>query len=396
MSPPTPTPGRTGAPDVVVVGGGIAGAGIGWALADRGVAVTLVEAEATLAHHTTGRSAAQYLETYGNETVRRLTLSSRGFFADPPPGLVDGPLWAPRPMMTVGRADHLGHLRERAAADARLVPTVHVVDAAGARRLCPVLSEEVAGALVEPDALDLDVAAIHQAFVRAIRAAGGRILVSHPVRSLDRRAGRWRIEAGDETLTADVVVDAAGAWCDRLAEMAGVATVGLRPLRRTAAIVALPGDVDATDWPLVAFEHGDGSMDGYMKPEPGGLLVSPADETPSEPCDARPEEIDVALALDRVMHWTTLELRHVRSAWAGLRSFVADRTPVVGHAPDAEGFFWLAGQGGYGIQTAPALSRAAAGLLLDGELPRDLTERGLTAAALAPDRPGLEGDLVVG
>ncbi|RMH76273.1 MAG: FAD-binding oxidoreductase [Actinomyces sp.] len=380
----------------MVVGGGIAGAGVGWALARRGVPVTLLEAEATLAHHTTGRSAAQYLETYGNETVRRLTVASRPFFADPPDELVDGPLWSPRPMMTVGRADHVETLRRRAAEDAELVPSVHVVDGDGARRLCPVLVDEVAVALVEPDALDLDVAAIHQAFVRAIRRAGGTILTSHRVTALRRRAGVWHVEAGGTVLEADVVVDAAGAWCDELATRAGAAPVGIRPLRRTAAIVALPSGVDATAWPLVAFEHGDGSMDGYMKPEPGGLLVSPADETPSPPCDARPEEIDVALALERIMSWTTLQLRHVRSAWAGLRSFVADRTPVVGYDPAVPGFFWLAGQGGYGIQTAPALSRAAAGLLLDGELPADLTERGIRAASLAPGRPGLDGDLVVG
>ncbi|MFQ5558318.1 MAG: NAD(P)/FAD-dependent oxidoreductase, partial [Acidimicrobiales bacterium] len=348
--------------DVVIIGGGIAGVSAGWFLADRGLTVHLLEAEATLAHHTTGRSAAQYLETYGNDVVRRLTVASRSFFADPPAELVDGPLWSPRPMMRVGGTAHVARLRTEAEAARALAPSTSFVDTAGALELCSALRPDmVAGAVLEPEAMELDVAGINQAFVRGIRRRDGTISTRCPVIGLERADTGWK-----------VAVNAAGAWCDRVASMAGLDGVGLRPLRRTVAIVAVHEDFDTSAWPLVAFEADDGSMEGYFKPEPGGLLVSPADETPSEPCDARPEELDVALGLDVVSRWTTLELRHVRSSWAGLRSFVADRTFVVGSAPDGDGFFWLAGQGGYGIQTAPGLGRAVAGLVVDGRLPADL------------------------
>jgi D-arginine dehydrogenase len=260
----------------------------------------------------------------------------------------------------------------------------------------PVLRDDVVAGLHDPEAMELDVAAIHQRYVRAVSAGGGAVRTSCRVRSL-APGPPWTVTVDDgDRIEADVIVDAAGAWGDAIAAMAGVAPVGLRPLRRTVAVVSLPDDVDAAGWPLVGFEQGDGSMDGYCKPEPGGLLVSPADETPSQPCDARPEEIDIALALDALAQWTTLEGRHVRSSWAGLRSFVADRDPVIGFAPDAPGFFWAIGQGGYGIQMAPALARAAVGLIVDGALPDDLVTAGLAPADLRPDRTGLDGELTAG
>lgn len=377
-------------PEVVVIGGGIAGVSIAGELAGRGVDVTLLEAEATLAHHTTGRSAAQYLVNYGDPAVRVLTAASRAFFD------ADVPLWHPRSFLRVGRTDHEAALRAAVEDARRLSPTTEFLDGAALRSLVPVLRDDVVAGLLDPEAMELDVAAIHQRYVRMISSGGGTIRTSCPVRVLDP-GPPWTVTVGDgERIDADVVVDAAGAWGDALAVMAGVGPIGLRPLRRTIAVVSLPDHVDAARWPLVGFEQGDGSMDGYCKPEAGGLLVSPADETPSEPCDARPEEIDIALALDALAQWTTLEGRHVRSSWAGLRSFVADRNPVIGFAPAARGFFWAIGQGGYGIQMAPALARAAVGLLVDGALPRDLVEAGLEAESLRPDRPGLAGDLTAG
>lgn len=373
--------------DALVIGGGIAGVSVAGELAAAGVGVTVVEAEPTLAYHTTGRSAAQYLINYGDLPVRLLTAGSRTFFES------GEHLWSPRRFLRVGRADHEATLRADVHEGQRLAPATEFIDGPAIRELIPIMRHDVVAALHEPDAMELDVAAIHQTYVRMIRGAGGTIVASAPV--VDLAPGPpWRATLADGTHhEADIIVNAAGAWADGVARMAGVGLVGLHPLRRTIAIVGLPDELDAREWPLVGFERGDGGMDAYCKPEPGGLMVSPADETPSEPCDARPEELDIARAIDGLTFWTTLTGRHVRGSWAGLRTFAADRNPVVGFAPGHPGFFWAAGHGGYGIQMSPGLARAAVGLLLHDELPADLRDAGLESADLAPDRPGLDGTL---
>ena len=375
--------------DAVVIGGGIAGVSVAARLAGHGLAVVLVEMEATLAFHTTGRSAAQYLKNYGNDVVRRLTIESADYFSN----AGETALWSPRAFLRVGAADHAATLAREAAAARALAPTTEYLDGDAARALVPALTADVAGALHEPDSMELDVAAIHQTFVAELRRGGGSIRTTNPAVALSRDT-TWHVtlRSGD-SIEAPIVVNAAGAWGDEVALAAGVAPVGLHPRRRTVAIVPVPDDTDSAAWPLIAFENGAGGMDGYCKPEPGGLLVSPADETPAVPCDARPEEIDIALALDGLNRWTTLDARHVRSSWAGLRTFAADRSPVAGFAPDAPGFFWMVGQGGYGIQMAPGLADAATGLIVDGALPRHLVEAGLAPGDLAADRPGLAGEL---
>ncbi len=383
-------------PDALIVGGGIAGVSAGAHLAEEGLSVVLVEAEPTLAHHTTGRSAAQYLENYGNDTVRRLTLAGRSFLESPPDEFSDGPLLGPRPLLKVGREGRIDQLRTEVEHARRLVPSTEFVDGDTARSILPILRDDIAGALYEPRSMDIDVASFHQVYVRWFRARGGEIRTSSPVTGLRPVGDGWEVDTGGDTISTGTVVNAAGAWGDRLAELAGVAPVGLHPLRRTIAIAALPDDLDTTGWPITSFEPDHGPMAGYAKPEPGGLLVSPADETPSEPCDAKPEEIDVALGLAALAEWTTLEVRHVRSTWAGLRTFTSDRTQVAGFAPDAPGFFWLVGQGGYGIHTSEGLAVATRGLILDGDLPSSLTEVGLAAADLDPGRPSLGGPLIDG
>lgn len=370
--------------DAIVIGGGIAGMTAAAHLAaHRGVVV--LEAEAALAHHTTGRSAAQYLENYGGEANRRLTLGSRPFFEAPPAGTTDAPLLTPRPFLAVGGDADLAALEQHAAEGAALVPSIRLVDRDEVLRRCPVLRHErIAAGVLEPDACDIDVMALHQCFVRLARRHDARIVTGAPVTGLERRGTTWRVEAGGGRFEAPVVVNAAGAWVDRVASSAGVEPVGAMPLRRTALTVRGPGESDG--WPLVYVI--DESL--YFKPEAGGqLLVSPADEGPDEAGDARPHELDVALALDRLEEWTDLDVRHVRSSWAGLRTFVADRQPVIGFDDAAPGFFWLAGQGGTGIQTAPASGRLAASLILDGKVPDDLTALGLTAEAVAPHRATL-------
>jgi D-arginine dehydrogenase len=239
----------------------------------------------------------------------------------------------------------------------------------------------VAGAL-ETASADLDVNGLHQGWLRQLRARGGRLLVNAEVNSLQHTGSAWRLETADSIIHADVVINAAGAWADVVARRAGVREIGLEPRRRTALIVDVPAGLQVDSWPMVI----DIDEQFYFKPDAGALLLSPADETLSEPCDAWPDDWDVAVAVDRVQNATTLEIDRVRRSWAGLRSFVADRTPVVGFAPDAPGFFWLAGQGGYGIQTAPAMASLAAALVRRMAVPEQLLSFGLDARMLRPER----------
>ena len=350
--------------DVAVIGGGIAGASVAYELAEQ-AAVVVLEAEATTASHTTGRSAAVFTENYGSAAIRSLTIASRPFLSSPPDGFTDHPLLAPRGALWIGRVDQQETLDALLAAGSAFVPSLERVDAEGVLERCPALDRSyVAGGVWEPDALDLDVHAIVSGYLRGLRSRGGTVRTSARVVTAERIGARWRITTadGDEVL-AGAVVDAAGAWADEVAAIFGARPVGLTPLRRTAFTFDPPAGAQPRGWPLVI----DADEAFYFKPEGTRLLGSPADEHPSAPCDARPEEVDVALALERIGTAMGVELRHAHGPWAGLRTFSPDRTPVVGPDPSVEGFFWLAGQGGYGIQTAPALARLVARLVLDGE-----------------------------
>ena len=342
--------------DVVVIGGGIAGVSAAARLAERGCTVTLVETEAPLAYHTTGRSAALYFENYGHPDVRSLSKASLSFFQSPGDGLADAPLLTSRGALMIAAEARTQEVLGQAEAAATQGTPVDVLDTGAALSLVPAIRPSAAAlAIYEPGASDMDVAAIHQAFVRLARRHDAQILTSTPVTAVEPGL-RWTLRAGDEKIEADVVVNAAGAWCDQIAAAAGIGGVGISPKRRTAFMVTAPGQ--SSGWPLVAeIKH-----DWYFKPDGPQLLCSPADETPSVPCDARPEEIDVAIAIERINQATTLGIRSVRSSWAGLRSFVEDGSMVIGEEPGSEGFYWLVGQGGTGIQTAPA----AAQLVADG------------------------------
>jgi len=230
--------------------------------------------------------------------------------------------------------------------------------------------------------MDMDVHAIHQGFLRGAKAGGGQLVTDAEVLSIARSGGAWQLETSAGRFAAPIVINAAGAWCDVLAQMAGVAPVGLVPKRRTAFTFAPPPDLDTSAWPLVI----DADEQFYIKPDAGVLLGSPANEDSVPAQDVQPEELDVAIAADRIETATTLQIGRVLRKWAGLRSFVADKTPVAGFAADAEGFFWLAGQGGYGIQTAPALGRIAAALVQGRALPEDIAALGVQAADLSPRR----------
>lgn len=373
---------------MIVIGGGIAGASVAYELAaDR--SVCLLEMEASLAFHTTGRSAATFLESYGGAIIRRITVSSRAFFENPPEGF-DGPLMSPRPLLWLGATDEIRALHAEVSP---LVPSVRVIDAHEAMQMNPILRvDDLEVCMLEPGAKEIDVSALHQGFVRGVRTRGGSIRTSSGVVGLTRSHVGWTAVTRDRSeFCADSVVNAAGAWGDEVAVMAGVKPIGLHPLRRTLFMVSAPDGLDVSQFPLTA----DVAGTFYVKPEGDSqYLCSPADETPSPPCDAKVDELDVAIAIERIREATLLEARHVRSSWAGLRTFTADRSPVAGYDPDADGFFWLVGQGGYGIQTAPALARVAAALVRHDPLPDDVTILGLLASDMHRDRLSGRTELV--
>lgn len=368
--------------DFVVIGAGIAGASAAYELAAYGC-VLVLERERLPGYHSTGRSAAVFTENYGNAVVRRLTVASRPFFAHPPDGFAATPLISPRGMLWVAHAAQHAVLMTALAEARRLVPSIHTVDSATALTLCPALrADYLAAAVFEPEAMDLDVHAVHHGFLRGLARRGGEVQTEAEVTHLGRQGDCWEIHSTAGRCQAGVVVNAAGAWCDVIARLAGAQGVGLVPKRRTAFLFDGPTEARLSRWPVVI----DVEERFYFKPESGRILASPADETPVPPCDVYPEEYDIAVAVDRIERATTLHITHIRRKWAGLRSFVADKTPVVGMDPARPGFFWLAGQGGYGIMTAPAMARAAAALLVDRRLPADLAAAGVTPADLSPAR----------
>jgi D-arginine dehydrogenase len=368
--------------DFIVIGAGIAGASAGFELAALG-RVVLIERESQPGYHTTGRSAAQYIQSYGNATVRALTVGAGPFFSEPPGGFAEHALLSPRGALYVGRPDQTAELDRFVAEAGQLVANIRRLDAAAARAMVPVLRPEaLGGAVLEPDAMDIDVHALHQGYLRGLRARAGRVVTDAEVRGLQHGPAGWLAETTAGGFTAPVVVNAAGAWCDEVARLGGARPIGLVPKRRTAITFDVPPGYEIASWPLVV---GIGE-DFYFKPEAGRLLASPADETPVPPCDVQPDDLDVAIAVARIEAATGLEIRRIASKWAGLRSFVADKTLVAGFDAEAEGFFWLAGQGGYGIQTAPSMARIAAALATGRTLPPDLADLGVEAAALSPRR----------
>jgi D-arginine dehydrogenase len=368
--------------DVVVIGGGIAGVSAAYELS-ASARVLLLERESQLAYHSTGRSAAILTENYGNESIRLLTIASREFLAQPPACFGDVPLMHPRGILWLAREDQRASLARALELGQRFVPSIHRVDAATARNLCSSLRDSyVDAAMFEPEAMDLDVHAIHQGFLKGFRQRGGTVVSDAEVRGLRRDGAVWKVATSAGDWHCDVVINAAGAWADRVAARAGARSVGLVPKQRTGMLLDLGEPTRFGNWPCVV----DVDETFYFKPESGRIMGSPADAAPVEPCDAQADELDIAHAEDRIERATTMQIRRVSHRWAGLRSFVPDGSPVVGPDPDLPGFFWLAGQGGYGVMTSPALARVTCGLVIHGALPPDLVRSGLTGPALAVDR----------
>lgn len=367
--------------DIAVIGGGIAGAAAAANLAPH-ASVLVLERENQPGYHATGRSAALFSEIYGNAPIRALTRASRAFLLEPPEGFAESALVSPRGALYVANAgqeealDAFASLPDVAAGTRR-------VDAIEARALSPALREDyVAAGVYEPDAQDVDVHALHQGYLRWLRERGGKLVNDAGVTSLQRSDDVWTIGTHAGAFRARMVINAAGAWADEIAGLAGAVPIGIRPLRRTAFMVDAPPGGDSDRWPMTI----DIDERFYFKPDAGRLLLSPADETPSVPCDAFPEDLDIAIAVDHIERATTLSITHVRQKWAGLRSFVADRSPVIGYDPRLADFFWIAALGGYGIQTAPAVGRLAAALARRQPLPADLLQLGLEAGSIAPGR----------
>ncbi len=371
--------------DFVVIGGGIAGASAAYELQARG-STRLLEREPLAGQHTTGRSAAFLVESYGKPIVRQLTRATRRFLDSLPDDFARNPILHPRPSLTIAREDQHQRLVETVKLAAEAGVHREEVDVRTAEAMCPVLrSGYLAAAVVDPDDQGIDVGGLLDGYLRGFRARGGVVSTDAEVTGLSQVGAAWEVRCGGERFATKVVVNAAGAWGERVGALAGARPIGLRPLRRTAITFDPPAGMDIRGWPCVI----DADEDFYLKPEGVQLLASPCDEEPSEPCDAVPDDLGIALAAERVQRATTLALRHINRSWAGLRSFVADRGPVIGMDAGRPGFFWLVGQGGFGIMTSAAAARATAGLIVDGDLPGELRSYGLEASDLSPERSGL-------
>lgn len=370
---------------VAVIGGGIAGASAAFALSETGAfdRITLLEAESSLAHHTTGRSAAMLTENYGEGPIRPLTTASLDFLHDPPPALVDAPLLERRGIMTVAMTS-AGSERLDVLLDEGQTATQPIIEIGlgEARALAPHIKFAPGHrAMWEQHAFDIDVAALQQAFVRGLRANGGEIATSRRVDAARPKGDGWTLDTTQGALDVDLVVNAAGAWGDVVALGAGVAPVGLEPKRRTAFMVKSPFD-DSSEYPFVA----DAFHDWYLRPDGSQFMCSPADEVPSEPCDAKAEEIDIARTIDLINEHTTLGIRSITSNWAGLRTFGPDRVMVIGPEPSNPNFIWCVGQGGTGIQTAPGAGRLVADLVVGHQPSSHFDGTGLELESLLPDR----------
>jgi len=368
--------------DYIIIGAGIAGASIAYWLAPH-AKVILLEQESQPGYHSTGRSAALFMESYGPPQVRALTCASRAFLSSPPDGFTDHPILSPRGALMVATQGQQALLEEHEAIVRSVSDRARRLQPDEAHALVPVLRRELLlGAVYEPDASDIDVHALHQGYLRGARHAGATLLCDAPVKAMEHTQGAWRIEAGDKRLESPVIVNAAGAWSDVIAEMAGARKTGLVPMRRSAFTFAPPAGIDASCWPM--FIGVDESY--YVKPDAGMLLGSPANADPVHPHDVQAEELDIAIAIDRIETVSTLTIRRPQHVWAGLRSFVPDGSFVGGFDTDVPGFFWAAGQGGYGIQSSAAAGELYAALLRGRNIPSHISAFNVDLTQLSPAR----------
>ncbi|WP_233096726.1 FAD-dependent oxidoreductase [Pseudomonas sp. MF6787] len=369
--------------DFAIIGGGIAGASLAYRLAGQ-ASVVVLERESQPGYHATGRSAAMFMESYGTPQIQALTRASRGFYEQPPAAFTEHALLEPRGCLYIAGQEQQSLLQQAFATSRAQAGNVSLIDTEQALALVPCLRPEaVAGAMLENDARDLDVHALHQGFLRAMRRAGGVLHCDAQLNVATREGLQWHLVLADgRQLRARHLVNAAGAWADQVAQQCGVPPVGLQPCRRSAFTFDGPENTDFSRWPAVIGI--DESF--YFKPDAGQLLGSPANADPVPPQDVMPEELDIATGIYHIEAATSLTIRRPRHSWAGLRSFVGDGDLVVGWDNHCEGFFWLAAQGGYGIQSAAGVSQLACSQLLDLPLPETLRHQGVEPQRLAPGR----------
>lgn len=366
-----------------VIGAGIAGTSVGYWLSQH-ESVLVLERESQPGYHTTGRSAAMFIETYGPPLARALTVGSRAFYESPPSGFTESAILTPRGVLMIATHTQRQLLEQAYTIAGDLGVEIHRLSPREAQERVPVLrAERLIGATYEPDPTDIDVHALHQGFLQGIRHSGGELVTSAEVTALARHGKNWRISTTAGDFEAATLINAAGAWCDVIAQLAGVRPIGLVPKRRSAFTFAPPEDVNTVSaWPVVV--GADESF--YFKPEAGMLLGSPANVDPMPPHDVRPEEIDIATGIARIEEATTMTIRRPARTWAGLRSFIPDGELIGGFDAAIPGFFWVAGQGGYGIQTAAAMGQACSAILLGQPMPAPLAALGIAAERLSPQR----------
>ena len=344
--------------DFLIVGGGIAGASAAYELAPFGN-VLLLEAEDAAGYHATGRSAALFTRNYGGPEVRRINASSAAFFKSPPPGFTQTPLLTPRGCLTVSSLAQSKDL-DALLAMSETGEEIEEIDVKDACALIPFLRHDrVERAVIEANVADIDVATLHASYLRGAKARGAHIMLKHAVNGLSWSGTTWTAQTTRDTFQSIHLINAAGAWADQIGALAHTRSIGLVPKRRTAIIIKAPDDINCSALPALDFAESD----AYLKPDGGRLMVSPGDAEPVEPHDAWADDMVIAILADWVERETTLKVEKIEHSWAGLRSFVPDEAPVVGFDGEVPNFFWLAGQGGFGIMMAPALAILTAELM---------------------------------
>lgn len=368
--------------EIAVVGGGIAGASFAYRMAKHR-SLVILERELHVGYHSTGRSAAEFSRQFQTPSTGLLADGSYEFLSNPPPGFAAVALLVPRGNLVIAQSERKNLLNSAFREVLVTSPKARILHPDDALAMVPFLRPGyTAAAFYDPANWDMDVESLLQGYLRQARHDGAEIRTNSPVTAISRDGGGFRLTTPIGEIRANIIVNAAGAWADELAQMAGLKPLGIVPHRRTAITVDVPALYDLSTMPGVA----EVAEDYYFKPESGRLMVSPADATPSDPCDAQPEDLDVAYAAHFLEQSTILPVRTIAHKWAGLRSFAPDKRQVVGFDPRDPAFFWLAGQGGSGILTSPALSAWAAGVFLDGRPSQDLMALGLAADYFTPNR----------
>lgn len=368
--------------DFIVIGAGIAGASVGYELSRHGKVVVL-ETESSAGYHSTGRSAAVMSENYGPALWSRLVTASRAFLETPPDDFTDVPLVTPRGALFLAREGEQAQLQAQADELVLRGAKIEETTATEALRFCPIIRDsEFVSAIYEPDCKDIDTNALLTGYLKALRRNGSLLMTDAAVQSLTHRNGIWHAVTPRGTFEAPVVVNAAGGWVQQIAKLAGLSYRNVVPFRRTAVVFDAPAGSAVHSWPMTF----DVAETFYFKPEAGRVMVSPVDMAPSEPCDAQADEFEVAVAIDRIHRFTTMEVKAVVHKWGGLRTFAPDHEPVIGRDPEQPSFVWLAGQGGNGVMGGAASARLAASFALNEAIPSDIAALGVTAENVSPGR----------